>query len=110
MDYFVKMEVTYGMYGKPVRNLTESRISVRSYETVSLKEEEKEEFGKFLDTIGKGPFGNDLKYKLIAAEENSSEKLKGLGTYGWIRNPRGFLIISVKDGGTALWDAGWGLV
>ncbi len=53
-----------------------------------------------------GPLGSSLRFTLIAAEKEDGAALKGLGTYGFIRNPAGFILGAVKEGEKCLEDFG----
>jgi hypothetical protein len=54
-----------------------------------------------------GPLGTSLRFCLVAADQGDSTALKGLGTYGFIRNPAGFIIGAVGAGEKNLEDFGY---
>ncbi|MBI5531900.1 MAG: nitroreductase [Deltaproteobacteria bacterium] len=60
--------------------------------------------------IGKrrvGPFGTQARFQLLAATPEDSGALKGLGTYGFVRNPAGFLLGATGRGPRSLEDFGY---
>ena len=54
-----------------------------------------------------GPFGSPLRLQLIAAEEGDRKALKGLGTYGFIKNAQGFIAGAMGPGEKNLEDFGY---
>jgi hypothetical protein len=46
--------------------------------------------------IGCGPFGNSCRFTLVSASPSERNALRGLGTYGFIRDPSGFIIGAVE--------------
>ena len=61
--------------------------------------------------IDKGPLGSKVRFQFIAATEDDPDILKGLGTYGVIQNPAGFVAGVVAPGtdGTGLTDFGYAM-
>lgn len=56
-----------------------------------------------------GPLGTSLRFTLVAAAAGDSQALKGLGTYGLIKNPAGFIIGAAGPGERNLEDFGYGM-
>lgn len=56
-----------------------------------------------------GPFGSDMRLALIASEAGDSDALKGLGTYGMIKNPAGFIIGALRESSTCFEDFGYAM-
>jgi hypothetical protein len=54
-----------------------------------------------------GPFGIDVRFKLITATTAEQNDLKDVGTYGVIKNVAGFIIGAVKYGPNNLEDFGY---
>ncbi|MBN1397261.1 MAG: nitroreductase family protein, partial [Bacteroidetes bacterium] len=54
-----------------------------------------------------GPLATKARFELIAATENDTKSLKGLGTYGFIKNPAGFIVGAVEQGCYNLEDYGY---
>jgi hypothetical protein len=46
----------------------------------------------FLSELPDTPFGTKPRFKMVASVESDTESLRGLGTYGFIKNPSAFII------------------
>jgi nitroreductase len=78
--------------GHSVPNLIEKRYSCRSYAETPITAEARRNLEEFLATHTTGPFGSTVRLALLAATEEDRRALKGLGTYGFIKNPMGFIV------------------
>ncbi len=94
-------------YSKPVTDIIKQRFSCRSYLETPIAEEKRQQLEDFLSTIQTGPFGNRVRFKLVAATPQDQKVLRGLGTYGFIKNPTGFIISAVPDTSKGLEDLGY---
>lgn len=94
-------------YNQPVTDLIKQRYSCRTYEDVPIEEAKRKKLADFIDTLETGPFGAPVRFKLVAATEEDGRALRGLGTYGTIRNPTGFILGTVGDGEKNLEDFGY---
>jgi hypothetical protein len=56
-----------------------------------------------------GPFDSQLRFDLIAATPNDHKSLRGLGTYGFIKNPQAFIIGASQPSEYHLEDYGYQL-
>ncbi|NQS91499.1 MAG: nitroreductase family protein [Chloroflexi bacterium] len=65
----------------------------------SLKDSSKE--------LQEGPFSNRIRIKIVSAQDNDGQQIRGLGTYGFIKNPTGFIIGSTGDAPGSLEDFGY---
>ena len=97
------------MFSRPVTELIQARYSCRSYRPVPVPEEARSALDLFLREQTHGPFGTPLRLVFLAATQSSSAGLRGLGTYGIIRHPAGFVIGLVHNGPVALEDVGHAL-
>ncbi len=61
---------------------------------------------QFIDEMAPAPFGSKIRFKIISGRELSSDELKGLGTYGVIKNCSTFIVGAVQKGDHALVDFG----
>jgi nitroreductase len=68
------------------------RFSCRNYLDLPIEAEKQEKLLDFINGLPPGPFGSHPRFKLVAATKEDNIALKGLGTYGFIRNPDGFII------------------
>jgi len=89
--------------------LIQARYSVRLYEKDAIAAETQTALQTFLATLGVGPLGSRLRFGLLAATEQEGAALRGLGTYGFIQNPSGFIAGAVEMGEHALEDYGYGM-
>jgi nitroreductase len=82
------------------------RYSCRSYERTPIGDEQVEHLKTFLESVTTGPFATPLRFELVVAAEKDSEALKGLGTYGTIKDAVGFIIGAAGKGEKNLEDFG----
>ncbi len=94
-------------YSKPVAEIVPSRFSCRSYAREPIPEDLRRTLREAAESAVAGPLGSSLRFSLVAAEPGEGAALRGLGTYGFIRNPAAFIIGAVKTGDTYLEDFGF---
>ena len=73
---------------QPITELIRQRFSCRRHPVQPIATETQQKLQEFLDIIQTGPFGSRTRLALIAAGEEDRQSLKGVGTYGFIKNPR----------------------
>lgn len=83
------------------------RHSCRRYRKEPLKPEDRLALEKFLASQTQGPFGSSLRLVLLAATEQDQGSLKGLGTYGFIKNPAAFIAGAVTGSPKDMEDYGY---
>ncbi len=93
----------------PLQEIIKSRRSCRTYEKKSIAAETAARLRAFAGSLQHGPFHSSLRFELAAGGEKEARALKGLGTYGFIKNPAGFLIGAVGPGEKNLEDFGFGM-
>jgi nitroreductase len=97
-------------YPQPVTTLIERRFSCRTYRDEPIKDERRHELDAYLAALQRGPFGTSLRFKLVAASEGDAQILRGLGTYGFIKNAPGFILGAVPiEGQMNLEDFGYAM-
>jgi nitroreductase len=96
-------------FSVPISDLIHQRYSCRTYTKTPIAADEVNQIGSFLASMSTGPFGTTYRFQLVAAQEQDSKALQGLGTYGLIKNPAGFIIGTVAQGKTNLEDFGYGM-
>jgi nitroreductase len=96
-------------FKKPVTEIIPWRYSCREYQKKAIFIDHLEDLTAFLRTIQAGPQGASLRFELVAATEQDRSQLKGLGTYGLIRNTPGFMIGAVGPGVKNMEDFGYGM-
>jgi hypothetical protein len=84
-----------------------SRYSCRIFEKRPIEAQTQRQLAQALQSLRVGPLGSPLRFELAAASEGDQAALRGLGTYGFIRNPAGFIIGAVQEGPRALEDYGY---
>jgi hypothetical protein len=94
-------------YNKPITDIIKERYSCRSYLQTPIVEEKRQQLEDFMSTTQTGPFGTRVRFELVAATPQDQNVLRGLGTYGFIKNPAGFIISAVTDTGKGLEDLGY---
>lgn len=88
-------------------DLMAGRFSCRQYRQMDIPDALAEDLVHTLSGMTTGPFGSTLRFKLMAARQGDPDLLKGLGTYGFIRNPAGFIAGAVQPQGMYLEDYGY---
>jgi nitroreductase len=95
------------MFNQPVTELIKKRRSCRTYKKESIKSNTKDELKKILYESHVSPFNSKIRFQLIASDDNDSNALKALGTYGFIKNPSAFIVGAVKESEHAMLDFGY---
>ena len=93
----------------PYTDLIQRRFSCRKYDSAPIADEKQDNLNKFMDALPQSPFGTHPRFSLVAAQENDSQALRGLGTYGFIRNPAGFVVGTMTPAQYNLEDYGYQL-
>lgn len=92
---------------KPVTDLICKRYSCRTYSAKPVEKDLKNKLAKFLADRPAGPFGSSPRFELITATDEDRNALTDLGTYGFIKNPSGFILSAVKRSLRDLEDFGY---
>ena len=94
-------------FNKPIHELIRQRYSCRTYKTEPINPEDLSELMTFAKSCESGPSGSHLRFMVAAASEEDTKSLKSLGTYGFIKNPAGFVIGVIEEQPRALEDFGY---
>jgi len=94
-------------FNQPVSYLIHKRYSCRTYQDLLIQNSDLTALEDFTAGCQFGPLGNQVRFKVVAAQEGESTSLKGLGTYGFIKNPTGFIIGRSEENSGALEDFGY---
>jgi len=94
-------------FSSNIAELIQKRYSCRTYKTTPISEPDIQALQVFIGELPTGPRSNKIRLKIVAAEKDDSQLLKGLGTYGFIKNPVGFIIGSTTDTAGAPEDFGY---
>jgi nitroreductase len=96
-------------YSRPVTEIIQKRFSCRTYEEIPIDEGLRRKLEDACAQASRGPFGAPVRFRLVAATREDTDALRGLGTYGVIRGPTGFLLGAVGPGDQNLEDFGYRL-
>lgn len=94
---------------RPVTEAIEQRFSCRNYLNVPIEAQKQQQLADVSDTISTGPFGSPTRFGLLAATEANRKTLQGLGTYGFIKNPMGFIVGAMGKADKNLEDFGFAM-
>lgn len=83
------------------------RYSCRSYETTPIPPQVRTAFSDFCAAQVRGPLGAHTRFQLVSATEEDRAALRGLGTYGFIKNPTAFVLGAVIRGPYDMEDFGF---
>ena len=94
-------------YNAPVTEIIQERFSCRDYSLEPVDAEKRKLLQAFVETLPPGPFGSTPRFDLLAATATDSKSLRGLGTYGFIKNPSGFILGAMSPAEYDLEDYGY---
>ena len=80
------------------------RRSCRSCEKTPIAADVRASLENALREHAKGPFGSMGRFMLLAATEQDSKALKGFGTYGFVKNPAGFILGAIGFVRIVVWQ------
>lgn len=92
---------------QPVTEIIRKRISTRSYQTRSLSQADQRSLQKALSKLKRGPLGGSARFKLVAANDQDRSALKGMITYGLIKDPQAFILGASESSPFDLEDFGY---
>ncbi len=81
---------------KPAAEVVRQRYSCRTYLAESIDAERQRRLTEFLAASRDGPLGTRGRFALIAAGADDPKALRGLGTYGYIKDPAGYVAGAVE--------------
>ena len=94
-------------FNRPFTEIIEQRFSCRDYNPDPISSYKQEKLIAFISDLSPGPFGNLPRFDLLAASETDSKALRGLGTYGFIKNPSAFIPGAMISSDYGLEDMGY---
>ena len=80
------------------RQLIDRRYSCRTYLEEPIDADRQRLLTEYLGSLGDAPLGSRARFALVAATEHDRDSLKGLGTYGFIKDATGFIVGAVERG------------
>jgi hypothetical protein len=90
-----------------ISTIVRHRYSCRKYKTSFISEKSQTDIVEFINTLPAGPFNAPNRFKLVTSNGQDSNALRGLGTYGTIKNPSGYIIGAAKPSEKDLEDFGY---
>lgn len=90
-----------------VQEIIRQRYSCRSYAPTHLSPDDLSRLREAAARCQQGPFDNHIRFEIISASQENKSELKKLGTYGFIKNPAGFMITAAQDLPGAMEDVGY---
>jgi hypothetical protein len=96
-------------FNSSVPEVIKQRFSCRAYQKLPIAFEQACQLEAFIASLKTGPLLSPLRFELALAVQHDSQALRGLGTYGLIKNPAGFVMGAVGAGKNNLEDFGYGL-
>jgi len=90
-----------------ITELIHQRFSCRSYLREPIHIGKREQLQAFIEMLPPGPFGARPRFDLAAATESDKKSLRGLGTYGFIKNPPAFILGAMTPSNYGLEDYGY---
>lgn len=94
-------------FSRPVSDVITVRSSCRSYRKEPIKAPHRKIIEDMLHREETGPFGNVPRFNLVTSSSGDVNALKGLGTYGFIKNPAAFIVGAIKERPGYLEDYGY---
>ena len=98
-----------GAFDCPVAEIIAQRYSCRAYDKTPIAPEQAAQLTAFAEAITRGPLGAPLRFDVAVARRDDPQALRGLGTYGFVKDPAGFIIGAVGPGVKNLEDFGYGM-
>jgi nitroreductase len=95
---------------KELNNLTEAirkRYSCRTYHREAVDVARREKLAAVLADLTTGPLGSAARFMLVSASDEDASALKGLSTYGFIKNPTAFIFGAVRRARFDMEDFGY---
>jgi nitroreductase len=96
-------------FTRPVTEIITERFSCRAYQSKPIAAGSAERLQEVMDSLHAGPLQTPLRFGIALATDDDAQALRGLGTYGLIKNPAGFLMGAAELGNHHLEDFGYGL-
>ena len=90
-----------------ITSIIRQRFSCRTFLNSPINSEKQFQLNNFIKNLQSGPFGNQANFHLIVSHSEDNKTLSDLGTYGFIKDPAGFIIGSVRQNIKNLEDFGF---
>lgn len=94
-------------FSQPATELIQKRFSCRVYQRRSLDAQKQQRITDIISSLSATPFNSHIRMKLLASSEQGHHNLRGLGTYGFIKNPPAFIAGAVRKSVKDMEDFGY---
>ncbi len=94
-------------FDSPITEIIKKRFSCRDYSRDAIDADKLEELQTYIEALPSAPFGSHPRFDLLAATEKDRKSLRGLGTYGFIKNPTAFILGAMLPSEYDLEDYGY---
>ena len=84
--------------GQSAIEAIQTRYSCRTYQETPIESSVQRQLTDFMEAHAVGPMGTHVRLLLIAATDEDRQALKGLSTYGFIKNATGFILGAIPTG------------
>jgi nitroreductase len=92
---------------QPIADIIKQRFSCRTYLDKPIELDLQRTLTNFFNSNRIGPLGTRARLRLVTATDHDHQSLKGLGTYGFIKNATGFIVGALEQGLKDLEDFGY---
>jgi nitroreductase len=93
-------------YSRPAADIIRERFSCRTFLARPIAGDARQRLAAVVESTRDSPFGSGIRFQLVAATLEHGDELKGLGTYGFIKDPAAFIVGAGTDGEKLLEDYG----
>jgi nitroreductase len=93
----------------PITQIIRQRYSCRRFMKTPIAADAQVAFQERLSLLNTGPLGSQVRFTLSAATQQDHSALRGLGTYGFIKNATGFIIGAVQPTKHGIEDFGYAM-
>jgi len=90
-----------------IQKIIRQRFSCRTFTDEPIQDIHQQVLKQFLESLQIGPLGTHTRFTLVAATPEDRKSLKGLSTYGLIKNPSGFFFGAYSPAEKVLEDYGY---
>ena len=94
-------------FSQPITKNIRQRYSCRTYQNKILATDVQKQLGDFVAMLQSPPLGSSTRFELIAAMDGDSKALRGLGTYGFIKNAAAFVVGATQNEAKSMEDFGY---
>jgi hypothetical protein len=88
----MRRETAHPTMQKPSAEVIRQRFSCRTYLAQPIDAERRRRLAEYLAILREGPLGTRVRFALVAASPGDPEALRGLGTYGYVKDPTGYIV------------------